>query len=232
MTHDTGSNPTPAADRDDPRDLAALYVAGALTPDEHDAVEARLAAGEAALIAAVRELDDVTAHLLHGAPSLIPPATIKSALLVRTGALADGSHRRDNEAAANDDDEHDHDHVQVWRDWKGDQADGPLFTLRSEEGDWEETGVDGIQVRRLFVDEQRNRMTAMFRMAPGAAYVPHVHDEPEECYVLEGDLHVGDELVMHAGDYQRATAGSLHPVQYTKGGCLLLVTSSLHDEVA
>lgn len=86
-------------------------------------------------------------------------------------------------------------------------------------------------MRRLFVDRAANRMTAMFKMAPGAAYVPHVHGGAEECYVLEGDLHVGDEIMMRAGDYQRAPAGSLHGVQRTEGGCTLLITCSLDDEV-
>jgi len=36
---------------------------------------------------------------------------------------------------------------------------------------------------------------------------------------------------MRAGDYQRAETGSTHPVQSTRGGCLLLLTSSLRDEL-
>jgi hypothetical protein len=36
---------------------------------------------------------------------------------------------------------------------------------------------------------------------------------------------------MRAGDFQRAEAGSVHPVQSTDGGCLLLITSSLDDEL-
>ena len=74
-------------------------------------------------------------------------------------------------------------------------------------------------------------VTMLIRMAPGTAYPAHRHGGAEECYVLEGDLHVGDDIVMHAGDYQRAEAGSTHPVQSTRGGCLLLLTSSLRDEL-
>ena len=36
---------------------------------------------------------------------------------------------------------------------------------------------------------------------------------------------------MHAGDYQRASGRSIHPVQSTDGGCLLLIVSSLRDEM-
>jgi quercetin dioxygenase-like cupin family protein len=72
-------------------------------------------------------------------------------------------------------------------------------------------------------------MTAMFRMEPGTSYPQHIHAGAEECYVLEGDLHVGD-MVLHAGDYQRAEAGSHHGYQSTETGCVLLVTCALNDE--
>ncbi len=42
---------------------------------------------------------------------------------------------------------------------------------------------------------------------------------------------VGAELVMRAGDYQRMHAGTTHPEQRTAGGCLLLLRSSLDDEL-
>ena len=72
---------------------------------------------------------------------------------------------------------------------------------------------------------QRTRLC----MAPGTSYPGHRHAGVEECYVLEGDLRVGD-LVMRAGDYQRAAIGSVHGVQSTEGGCLLLVLMSDRDE--
>ena len=98
------------------------------------------------------------------------------------------------------------------------------------EARWESTVYDGVEVRRLFVDEKADRVTMLVRMAPGASYPPHRHAGTEECYVLSGDLRVSDHLVMRAGDYQRAPAGSHHGVQSTENGCLLLVRCSLHDE--
>jgi quercetin dioxygenase-like cupin family protein len=71
----------------------------------------------------------------------------------------------------------------------------------------------------------------LVRMEPGSSYPGHVHGGPEECYVISGDLRVGDSLHMRAGDYQRVAAGMTHPVQSTDEGCLLLITSSLHDEL-
>lgn len=119
---------------------------------------------------------------------------------------------------------------QPWREWGDTPSDQTMFYLASEQGVWEPTGVDGIEVRRLFVDQENDRMTAMFRMAPGTSYTPHVHAGYEECYVLQGDLRVGD-VVMKAGDFQRAEVGSRHPLQSTVGGCLLLISSSLHDDL-
>lgn len=196
-----------------PDELAALYLSGAMTPEEQRAIEARVAAGETELIRALEHLAPVGRLLAEAGPSPIDPdpATRDTVLAAIRGR---------------GEDEH-----QVWRDWRPTATESELFTLPADEGGWEETGVPGITVRRLFVDRANNRMTALFRMEPGTAYVPHVHDGPEECYVLEGDLHVGDDVVMHAGDYQRAPAGSTHGVQRTEGGCVLLIASSLSDEL-
>jgi hypothetical protein len=48
--------------------------------------------------------------------------------------------------------------------------------------------------------------------------------------VLQGDIWVGD-VHMRRGDYQRAPAGRRHPVQTTDEGCVLLLVSSLSDEI-
>ncbi len=193
---------------------AALYAVGAMTREETLAFEARIVDGDLPVTDELRALDAVTRALGALVPEIEPSSKTREAVLRR--------------AVAGEDDGGSH---QVWREWESSRFDADaLFTLAASAGEWEDTGIEGIEVRRLFVDRQANRMTAMFRMAPGTSYVPHVHDGPEECYVLEGDLHVGEDLVMRAGDYQRAPAGSRHPVQRTEGGCLLLISSSLHDE--
>jgi anti-sigma factor ChrR (cupin superfamily) len=70
----------------------------------------------------------------------------------------------------------------------------------------------------------------LVRMPAGASYPRHRHAGAEQCYVLEGDLRFGGR-VFRAGDYQCADADSIHDVQYTEAGCLLLIVSSLHDEI-
>lgn len=203
--------------QDDPVETAALYLAGALELPRRRVVEEGLRTGDHALIEALRALEGGAAALSALAAPVTPPPGLRARVLEEVAELV-GSGKR-----------------QIWRNWNqsGDAEAAPdgIFTLRMDEGAWEETGVQGVQVRRLFVDRAANRMTAMFRMAPGTEYPEHHHDGHEECYVLHGDLHVGDDLVMNAGDYQRAEAGSPHDRQWTKGGCVLLVSTSLSDEM-
>jgi quercetin dioxygenase-like cupin family protein len=119
---------------------------------------------------------------------------------------------------------------QLWKRWPA----GPVaesWVLAAQDGSFEATDIEGIAVRRLFVDEEGDRVTMLVRMAPGTVYPAHRHGGAEECYVLAGDLAIGDELALRSGDYQRMDAGSVHAVQATRGGCLLLIASSRHDEL-
>ena len=127
--------------------------------------------------------------------------------------------------------------VQVWKAWAEVPPDpSGVVVRRAGDGAWEATSVPGVAVRPLHVDSARRYVTMLVRMAPGSAYPRHVHAGAEECYVLEGDLLEGDLLVggeaLGPGDYQRASGGSEHAVQSTRGGCLLLIVSSQDDELS
>ena len=115
-------------------------------------------------------------------------------------------------------------------DTGGKQPANRSFFRFATTGDWQPTKVDGIDSRTLFLDEANDRATMLFRMAPGTAYPAHRHAGDEECFVLEGHLQVG-EVIMQKGDYQFSASGSVHPPQCTDAGCLLLISTSLHDEV-
>lgn len=119
---------------------------------------------------------------------------------------------------------------QVWKDWHPDSLNDDLYVVQAEEGEWSSTVYGGIQVRRLFADPQRDRITMMVKMEPGSAYPPHVHGGLEECYVLSGQLKVG-KRTLSQGDFQIAPEGSTHLTQASDQGCLLLISSSYHDEL-
>lgn len=130
--------------------------------------------------------------------------------------------------------------VQCWKSWAADApaAVGGIF-VRASRGlaagelggtAWEPTGTPGIEAQRLYVDGVRRTATMLIRMAPGASYPAHRHGGPEECYVLQGEL-AFDDVHMRAGSYLRAEAGSVHRVQSTAEGCVLLIVSSLDDEL-
>lgn len=122
--------------------------------------------------------------------------------------------------------------VQPWKRWAARSAKTGGFAVHRADPDaWEPTSIPGIEVQPLTVQPELRQATMLVRMAPGTAYPPHRHGGPEECFVLSGDLSVGTETELHTGDFQRAEAGSLHPVQSTRGGCLLLIQTSLDDEL-
>lgn len=205
-----------------PDELVALYLAGAMPSDEQQRFELHLSVGCAVC---ERELDRYrgTAEQMYQAiePVAVDPAQ-RGALLarVREDARAGASHTAVDRQTD----------TQVWKRWPGDALTEEMIIRRATDGDWEPTDIPGIAVRRLLVDRAHNRMTMLVRMAAGTAYPCHIHHGTEECYVLEGDLRVGD-TVLHAGDYQYCSEESTHGVQSTEGGCLLFIISSLTDEL-
>jgi anti-sigma factor ChrR (cupin superfamily) len=94
---------------------------------------------------------------------------------------------------------------------------------------WEPVSF-GVLAKQLYLDTVADSVTMLVRMAPGSTYPAHRHGGPEQCFVLEGDLRVGD-IVLHAGDFQCAASDSVHEITRTDGGCLLLIVSSQHDEL-
>ncbi len=223
---------------------AETFLLGLLEPPEEKQFLAHLASGCAECNKTVAAMSRVMRALPFALESQIavanPPATLKDRLLrsIKTAdsqfppteisAAIAGSIRQ---AAGKEKTVG----PQVWKTWKNKPDSGKaalpgLFTLSAGEGAWEEVGISGIKVKRLFVDPERDSVTMLVRMPAGAAYPRHRHAGPEQCYVIEGDLRV-DNLAFFAGDYQCAEPNSFHGVQYTEQGCLLLIVSSLHDEL-
>jgi mannose-6-phosphate isomerase-like protein (cupin superfamily) len=121
--------------------------------------------------------------------------------------------------------------TQVWKAWTATSGGpGDLRFVSRESSPFIPLDIPGISARKLHVDAKANRVTMLVRMEPGTSYPPHRHGGFEECFVLEGDLRVGD-AVLRAGDYQVVGEGSVHPIQSTTSGCLLFLSSSLSDQL-
>lgn len=119
--------------------------------------------------------------------------------------------------------------TQPWQFWEPNAGSSDLIR-QALETDWNPTGIEGIDVRRLSMDAENSTLTMLVRMAAGTSFPAHEHAGAEECFVLEGDLII-DDLVMQAGDFQRMEAGTTHPDQSTAGGCLLMLRSSSRDRL-
>lgn len=190
------------------RDQAIQYAFGTLDEATRARFEARLEHSEElrGIVADARALADDLGTLV---PEAVPPPGFLARIRARIEADEAG--------------------VQPWKRWR--EAEAPELGIVFRDATWfEPTAIEGIQVRRLALDAAADRVTLEILMAPGSKYPAHRHGGVEECFVLEGDIDVGG-VVMHAGDYQRLEGDSLHPVQSTRGGCRLLIVSSLRDEL-
>lgn len=105
-----------------------------------------------------------------------------------------------------------------------------MHVVREGEGRWRPTPFPGVTSKTLYYDRETAMATNLLRLEPGASYPPHHHTAVEQCLVLEGDVRQGG-VVMTAGDYSRNEAGSDHGRISTVGGCLLLLVSSMKDEL-
>jgi anti-sigma factor ChrR (cupin superfamily) len=241
---------------DELRDLAAQYVLGTLSEAEARAIRLHLPACSTCR-AEVDVLTRVGRELLVLAPAtaprpelwsrvaerIFPPDAALAAPAERSSAPRQ-AHEGDGEAASRSDTRRESpadagaarpraSEVQIWKAWaraQGASSSADFTLVPQDSGPWEATSIKGIEARQLFIDRKLDRATFLVRMAPGTAYPAHVHGGPEECFVLEGDLKVG-EATLRAGDYQRAETGSTHAVQSTERGCVLLLVSSLADEI-
>jgi len=98
---------------------------------------------------------------------------------------------------------------------------GPL------ESEWEEV-APGISCSLLATDAEKDRVSMLVRLAPGAAYPPHRHAGVEELYLLDGDLMI-DDKTLHPGDYNRALPGTGDQHVWSETGCTCVLLTSTRD---
>jgi quercetin dioxygenase-like cupin family protein len=187
------------------RDLAALYALGVLRGDAAREFEQHLAGDCSRCAVEVEAFAPVVAELGHMALPQTPRPELRARVLERVAA-------------------------------EGLSADHPVIDkegvrfVRSAGFDWQEGNAPAVEIKTLSVDRQRNFITYLVRMAPGANLRPHRHADVEESYLLEGDLLVNG-VQMQTGDYCRAEPGSVHVGVTTTSGSVFIVVCSERDEL-
>lgn len=103
------------------------------------------------------------------------------------------------------------------------QAGGAPLTVRDAEAGWPDY-APGIQRRVLW---QHDGQAALLYFAePGASVPVHTHGHDEECLMVQGELFL-DDLLLQAGDYQLAPAGSGHRITQTDTGVVIYAHGDL-----
>ena len=95
------------------------------------------------------------------------------------------------------------------------------------ESEWEEV-ASGISCQLLATDEEKERVSMVVRLAPGAAYPPHRHAGVEELYLLDGKL-VIDDKTLYPGDYNRAEPDTGDQRVWSETGCTCVLLTSTRD---
>lgn len=105
------------------------------------------------------------------------------------------------------------------------------FLREKDQGDWIPLKVPGAYVKLLFMDDSQDYVVALGKLDPGAHYPAHVHEGPEQIYVLSGDLFIGEQKLV-AGDFHAAAAGSSHGVNHSEEGCTILAVLTKKNMMA
>ena len=98
-----------------------------------------------------------------------------------------------------------------------------FFTKNSEH--WVQLAA-GVFKHELWSDEHKS--SRMYRLEPGALIPGHAHLLDEECMVLQGEIFLGD-ILLRAGEYQFAPAGTQHGDVSSDVGGILFVRGASYD---
>src|SRR5258708_4688987 len=121
-------------------EMAALYVVGMLEPEELRDFESHLEAGCEDCQAEVAALRECAAAVPLALPQQAAPPRVREELSKRIRSGGGGP--------------------------RG--SGGDLHVVRANEGDWVETGWDGVRLKSLFYDPVKKVRTMLVRMDPGA----------------------------------------------------------------
>lgn len=95
--------------------------------------------------------------------------------------------------------------------------DATPLTVRDAQAGWRDY-APGIQRRLLW--QYAGQAAMLYFAQPGATVPRHTHGHDEECLMVQGELFL-DDVLLQAGDYQLAPAGSAHRLTQTDTGAVI-----------
>ena len=111
-----------------------------------------------------------------------------------------------------------------------DPAPDGTFTLRATDPGWFSLN-ELVQIRVLRRDLSRRDHTILVRMLPGGVIDAHTHTQEEECYVIEGEIEIGNHC-LRRGDMHVVPCGIAHQRLLSRTGALFLVRGEIPAEGA
>jgi anti-sigma factor ChrR (cupin superfamily) len=103
----------------------------------------------------------------------------------------------------------------------------PLPMPRWSEPEWDEV-APGIECKLLATDAERQRVSMLVRLAPGARYPAHTHAGVEEMHLLDGELWI-DDRKLFAGDYSYRAPGTADDRVWSETGCTCFLVTATED---
>jgi anti-sigma factor ChrR (cupin superfamily) len=97
------------------------------------------------------------------------------------------------------------------------------------EPEWQKV-MPGIECKLLADDAERQRVSMLVRLAPGARYPAHTHAGLEELHLLDGELWI-DERKLVAGDYNECRPGTTDFHVWSETGCTCVLVTSRQDRL-
>ncbi len=88
----------------------------------------------------------------------------------------------------------------------------------------------GISCMLLASDTEKDRVSMLVRLAPGAEYPPHRHAGVEELHLLDGELMINSKK-LYPGDYNRAEVDTTDRRVWTETGCTCVLITSPRDVI-
>lgn len=102
----------------------------------------------------------------------------------------------------------------------------PLARLWSDP-EWEQV-APGIECKLLATDTERQRVSMLVCLAPGASYPAHTHAGPEELHLLDGELWIDGRKLL-PGAYNYGAPGSGDDSVWSETGCTCVLVTSTRD---